>query len=57
MKLPSSRCGGSSSIEFAALARAKISAQSVVSQLDPKSTGWVTVENLASYFVSVACSA
>ncbi len=27
-------------------------AQSVVAQLDPKSTGWVTVESLASYFVS-----
>ena len=33
-------------------ARALKPAQSVIAQLDPKSTGWVTVENLASYFVS-----
>ena len=29
--------------------------QSVVAQLDPKGTGWVTVESLASYFVSECC--
>ena len=27
--------------------------QSVIAQLDPKSSGWVTAENLASYFVRI----
>ena len=34
-------------------ARALKPAQSVIAQLDPKSSGWVTAENLASYFVRI----